>query len=244
MPDSSAQSRPDYPARFCTTHWSVVSLAGEAESPHAGAALEKLCAGYWYPIYAEIRRRGHSSPDAQDLTQEFFASLLRRQSFAGADKNKGRFRSFILGALTYFLIDHLEHKSALKRGGHCEILSLDTEEAEQLLEHENLRTEPAERQFDRRWAITLLDQAFRRLQEEFARDRKDSVFAAVKPFLAHETGSNEYHAPAAQLGVSPGAFAVTVHRVRGRFRDILRAEVANTLVNPADVDDELRHLFS
>jgi DNA-directed RNA polymerase specialized sigma24 family protein len=228
---------------FRTTHWSVVSVAGDAGSPLAQAALETLCARYWYPIYAQIRRCGHSPHDAQDLAQEFFALLLRRQSIAAADRNKGRFRTYLLGALKYFLLDQRDHRSTQKRGGQCEIISLDADQAEQWLNHEDERVASPEREFDRRWSITLLDRAFRRLEEEYAAHGKAALFAELKPFLAHQSESGAYAAPAQRVGLTASAFGVAVHRFRARYRELLKAEVADTLANPANVDEELRQLF-
>jgi len=230
--------------QFLTTHWSLVARAGESDSPAAREALEKLCRGYWYPIYAEVRRRGFAAHDAQDFTQEFFATLLRRNSFAAARQDKGRFRSYLLGALGYFLTDQWHKQRAEKRGGGMEVLSLDAaEEGERRFSEEPATQLTPEKVFDSRWALTLLDRAFARLRDEYSTQKKAALFEALKGFLAAEASEGGYAAPAAQLDITPSHVAVAVHRLRQRFRELVRAEVAETVANPGDVDDEMRQLF-
>lgn len=228
---------------FHTTQWSLVVEAGEDDSAVASVALEKLCRAYWYPIYAEIRRRNHSPHDAQDLTQEFFACLLRRQSFATARRERGRFRSFLLGALNYFLSDHRDRQNAAKRGGGQRLLSLDELEAEPRYQEEPVTNQTPEKIFDQRWAVALMELALGRLATEFDRAGKAAIFAEIKPFLAVETSESGYAEPARRLGMRPAAIAVAVHRLRFRYRDLIRAEVTETLANPADAEDELKHLL-
>lgn len=219
-------------------------LAGQEDSPAATDALEKLCRAYWYPIYAEIRRRGFAPHDAQDYTQEFFACLLRRSSFASADKNKGRFRSYLIGALNYFLTDQWHRERTEKRGGGVPLLSLDAPSDVE----ERFIAEPAsqltpEKIFDARWALMLMDRAFIRVRAEYAGSGKAKLFEALKPFLAAESGDEGYAKPAHALGMTASHVAVAVHRLRQRFRDCVRAEVADTVANPAEVEDEMRELF-
>ena len=230
-------------SHFVTTAWSVVREAGLTDSPQASQALEKLCRVYWYPIYAEMRRRHFSHHDAQDLTQNFFACLLRRHSFAGADRSRGRFRSYLLGALKFFLADEFDRQHAEKRGGGRPIVSLDDLEAERRFQEEPASALSPDESFDRRWALALMERTFVRLETEFAANDKLPMFAALKPFLAAETSDGGYAAPAEKLQMTPASVAVAVHRMRQRFRELIRAEAAETLANLAEVDDELRHLF-
>jgi DNA-directed RNA polymerase specialized sigma24 family protein len=230
--------------KFLTTRWSVVILAGQERSPAATDALEKLCRAYWYPIYAEIRRRGFASHDAEDYTQEFFACLLRRNSFALADKNKGRFRSYLVGALNYFLTDQWLRQRTGKRGGGAPVLSLDAPgDAEERFIAEPASQLTPEKIFDARWALMLMERAFTRIRDEYAASGKAELFEALKPFLAAESGDEGYAKPAHDLGMSASHVAVLVHRLRRRFRDCVCAEVADTVANPADVESEMRELF-
>jgi RNA polymerase sigma-70 factor (ECF subfamily) len=230
-------------AVFATTHWSVVLRAGEAGSVAGTTALERLCQSYWYPVYAEIRRRGHGEHDAQDLTQEFFACLLRRDSFASASPAKGRFRSYLLGALDYFLNDARARAGSLKRGGGREIVSLETLDGEARYRAEPATRETPETVFDRRWLLSLIETGLHTLEAEQAAAGKGTQFARLKLFLAAETEVGDYRQIAAALGLKTGAVAVAVHRLRHRYREIIRAAVRQTLLNPEELDDELRHLL-
>jgi RNA polymerase sigma-70 factor (ECF subfamily) len=226
---------------FTTTHWSVVLAAGDAASPRADAALEQLCRAYWYPLYAFIRRRGHDAHQAQDLTQAFFADLLARQSLASAQPEKGRFRSFLLGAVQNFLAKERERARTLKRGGHCTFLSLDEEDAEGRYRREPAHDWTPEKLFERRWALTLLDHTLAALRDEHRRAGKLTLFEALESFLSVETTG--YAAPAAALGMSEGAVRVAVHRLRRRYGELLRAGIAQTLASPDEVEAEMAHLF-
>jgi RNA polymerase sigma-70 factor (ECF subfamily) len=230
-------------AIFATTHWSVVLCAGGADSTEGRAALEQLCRSYWYPIYAEVRRRGHGEHDAQDLTQEFFACLLRRDSFAAACPRKGRFRSYLLGALDYFLSDIHARNRAAKRGGGQSPIPLDELEAEACYQADAASADTPDRAFDRRWLVAVLDAGLRVLEAEQTAAGKAAQFARLKPFLACEIGSGDYQQVAAELGQKPGTVAVAVHRLRQRYQEIIRTEVRQTLTDPDDLDHELRHLF-
>lgn len=226
---------------FATTRWSVVACTGGEEEKAVNAALAMLCQAYWRPIYAEIRRRGHGPEDAQDLTQEFFACLLRRQSFGRADRGKGRFRSYLLGALDYFLTDMHRRRTAEKRGGGQPAVTMDGDEAERWLEGTASPHPDPAAHFDHRWALTIMDQAFVRLQGEY--EGRAELFAEISPFLAADSGGEGYAAPGTKLGMTKQAVAVAVHRMRQRYRNLVRREVEMTLANPAEVDAELRHLF-
>lgn len=228
---------------FATTHWSIVLQAGESDSPAARAALERLCSAYWYPLYAHVRRRGHDPSDAPDLTQEFFAVLLRRNSLARVGPEKGRFRTFLLTALDYFLNDHFDRQQAAKRGGGRLPIALDALAAEQRLALEPTTDESPDKAFDRRWAAALLEQAFARLAAEQAETGKAEVFARLKPLLAREIEPGEYDAIAAELGASPNTLAKTVQRLRLRARELLIEEASQTVAAPADAERELRDLF-
>ncbi|MBL9133203.1 MAG: sigma-70 family RNA polymerase sigma factor, partial [Verrucomicrobiaceae bacterium] len=212
-------------------------------SHEAKQALNELCEAYWRPIYAEIRRRGHTPADAQDLTQEFMARLLRQNSFGRAEESKGRFRSYLLGALDYFLANHLRDQRAQKRGGGMEIVSLDAEEAESwfaLLPADGAT--PAEA-FDHGWTMLLMDRALAALEAEYGERGQATVFGMLKPFLATDAGVDGYAETAAQAGMTENSFRVAVHRLRKRFRQCVREQVEVTVADPADTDAEMRHLF-
>lgn len=229
---------------FATTHWSVVIEAGSEHSQAAAAALEKLCSTYWYPVYAEIRRRGHPPHDAQDLAQDFFACLLRRHSFANADKSRGRFRSYLLGALNYFLADQYARQQTEKRGGHCLILSLDALDPEARYLEDPAAADQPETLFDRRWKESLLEEALARLKLEYAEAKKEKLFESLKPFLALDVPPGGYDQPSRELGMTPSTLAVAVYRMRQRYGELVRSIVAETVANPAEADDELRQLFA
>ena len=232
------------PARpFMPTQWSVVHSAAQTSSPQADAALETLCRTYWLPLYAYVRRQGHRPHDAQDLTQEFFARLLKNKSFAGADRQKGKFRTYLLGALHHFLADEWDKARAEKRGGRCETFSLDALEPEARYALEPSTDLTPDKVFDRRWAATLLEQALRRLREEFTAAGQARHFDLLKTFLTSDAGSGGYDEVAAQLATSPATVAVVVHRLRQRYRAAVRAEIAHTVNGPDELEEELRGLF-
>lgn len=234
---------PDGSPVFATTHWSVVLQAGEGDSPAGRAALERLCATYWYPLYAHIRRRGHGPQDAPDLTQEFFAVLLRRQSLARVGPEKGRFRTFLLTALDYFLNDQMDRAHTAKRGGGVVAIALDALAAEQRFAVEPVTNETPDKAFDRRWAAALLEQAFARLASEQSENGKAVLFGELKPMLAREVEPGEYDALAAKLGIPPNTLAKTVQRLRLRARELLIDEAAHTVAAKGDAERELRELF-
>ena len=227
---------------FATTHWSVVLEAGQGEAEAASRALENLCRAYWYPLYAFIRRRGHDAHEAQDLTQAFFADLLARESFATAQPQKGRFRSFLLGAAQNFLGKQRERAQTLKRGGQCAFVSLDEEDAEGRYRHEPAHDWTPEKLFERRWALTLLDNTLAALREEYRRAGKTPHFDALQTFLSAEAAS--YVEAASALRLSEGAVRVAVHRLRRRYGELLRAEIAQTVADAGEVEAEVAHLFT
>ena len=228
---------------FTTTHWSVVRAAGETSSA-SHAALEQLCRVYWPPLYAYIRRQGYPVHDAQDLVQGFFALLLEKNFVGMADREKGKFRSFLLTALNRFLNGERDRTNAAKRGGGKVLISLDEQTGEGLLVLEPASDSTPEKEFEKNWAITLLRQALARLREESLAAGKAAVFDQLKPFLEGEARSGQYAAAAARLRMSVNGVAVTVHRLRQRYRELVRAEIANTVAGPEELEDELQHLFA
>jgi len=232
-----------HPQGFATTRWSLVLAAGRGDAPEAAAALAALCQTYWYPLYAFVRRSGHPADEARDLTQEFFARLLEKHSLRAADSERGRFRSFLLTALKRFLSKQRHQARAQKRGGGRKPLSLDFEEGESRYRLEPVTEVTAEAIYERHWALTLLEQVMARLRDEFERAGKPDAFDRLKVFLTGEAAAPSYRAVAVELGMTEGAVKVAVHRLRRRFRERVLAEIAQTVAAPADVDEELRHLF-
>lgn len=229
---------------FRTTHWSAVVLAGQSGTPQADDALERLCRVYWPPLYAYVRRLGHGAHDAQDLTQEFFARLLEKNYLRLADRERGRFRSFLLTSLKHFLVNDWIRGQAQKRGGGQKVFSIDDEAAERLYLQQPADQGEAEHLFDRRWALTLLERAMDRLGGDYAGTGKSELFQRLKPFLLTEGSGDSYRQVAVPLALSEGAVKVAVHRMRQRFRDVVRDEIAQTVADPADVDEELRLLMA
>lgn len=240
---ASSSSAGGQNARFATTRWSIVVHAGKLETPAARDALEHLCRTYWYPLYSHVRRRGHSPADAQDLTQEFFARLLARDTLAAADPARGRFRSFILTVLDRFLADEWDKARTQKRGGGCEILSLDVVAAERRFESDTSGSDAPDRAFDRQWAVALLESVLTRLSEEYRSKGQERLFATLRPSLVNAHGSESCAALAAQLNLAEGTVRVAVHRLRKRYRALLEAEIAETVATPEEAQEELRHLF-
>ncbi len=217
--------------------------ARDKESPRCAEALEALCHAYWYPLYAYVRRQGHSPHDAQDLTQEFFARLLQKDYLLAADREKGRFRTFLLVALKRFLANEWDRSRAQKRGGGHVHLSLDTSTAETRYQTEPARDLPPDRIYERRWALTLLDQSLARLRGEFVAAGKTREFDELKVFLTAEKGAISHADVASRLGLTEGAVRVAVHRLRRRYREIFREEVAQTVSHPQEIEEEIRHLL-
>jgi DNA-directed RNA polymerase specialized sigma24 family protein len=229
---------------FQTTHWSVVLLAGQADSPAGNAALEKLCHAYWPPVYFFARRKGYNDADAKDLTQQFFSLLLARNDFAGLDGAKGKFRTFLLAAFTHFLANEHDRATALKRGGGQRALPLEDLTDQQLAQFSSAENAAPGKLFDRNWALAVLAQSLARLKTEMAGTGKTAQFDLLKNFLTAEGLSADYADTARTLGVAPGSVPVLVHRLRQRYREIVRAELAQTVATPSDLEEEMRHLFA
>jgi RNA polymerase sigma-70 factor (ECF subfamily) len=222
----------------------VLAAGEERPSGHAREALATLCEAYWYPLYAFLRGRGHSPADAEDLTQAFFALLLEKQVIRQADPARGRFRSFLLKALQNFAANVHARNTAAKRGGGVSALSLELDQAEDRFGLEASAAETPERAFDRRWALTLLDRVMSRLQDDAVLKGKDEQFETLKPYLPGDEPQLSYSGTATALGVSEGAVKVAVHRLRRKFRDILQDEISQTVSSRAEIEDELRHLWT
>ncbi len=230
-------------AGFATTHWSLIAAARDGAAPAAREALAALCTAYWYPVYAHVRRQGFGPEQAQDLTQEFFARLLERDFLEAADPDKGKFRSFLLAACRNFVANQRDHDRALKRGGGRQPLSLDFDAAERRYAREPSHALTPERLFKRRWALTLLDGVLDRLRAEYQGAAKANLFDRLKGFLAGDRPAVRYQQIAAELGMTEGAVKVAVHRLRQRYRELVRDEIARTVETPEQVDDEIRALF-
>jgi len=243
-PSDGVEPSAKVPGLFTTTHWSVVLTAGEEQSPQAAQALATLCRTYWYPLYAYIRRRGYSPEDAQDLTQEYFARLLKRNYPAQADRAKGKFRSFLLLTLNHFLSDDHERATTRKRGGGQPTVSLDGLNSEDRYRLEIADELSPEKLFERRWAQTVLDQALARLQAEFVADGKAEHYEILKAFEPGEQKTVSYAEAAVQLGVSESAVKSLVHRLRQRHGELVREEIAHTVSTAAEIDEELRYLIA
>jgi len=231
------------PHWFRTTHWSLVALAGEADSPQATAALEKLCQTYWLPLYSYIRRQGYGPHDAQDLAQGFFARLLRMKSLASVGPQKGKFRTFLLAGLNHFLSDERDHARAEKRGGGKNLISLDATSAEERYLEVPAPELTPEKLFDRRWALTVMEQALGRLRKEYGTAGNAALFEQLRGFLSREAGPGEYESSGQKLGISPGGMAVAVHRLRRRYRECVRFELSQTVTSREDLELEMKYLF-
>ena len=228
---------------FATTRWSVVLNAGEAPSAQQAEALAQLCQAYWYPLYAYARREGASIEDAQDLTQEFFARLLERNYLDRADPNKGRFRWFLLGALKHFLANQRERARSLRRGGRIVHIPLDDITAEKRYQLELSTPLTPDKNFDRAWALTLLERVREQLRDHFEKAGKRERFETLASFLPGGQEKKSYADMAAELGMSEGALRVELHRFKATYRQLLRTEIAHTVSAPAEVDEELRYLI-
>lgn len=245
-PDTPSPITPPPPGSdiFATTRWTVVLAAGARTSPQSAQALEELCRIYWYPLYAYVRRQGHSREDAEDLTQGFFARLLARHDLGGLAAERGKFRAFLLAALKHFLANERARARASKRGGGQSPLSLDWPGANTRYELTPLEAPTPDRLFDREWATALLGRVLERMSAEFAAAGRADFFAQVKATLTLDAGGIAYPQVAAATGLTDGALRVAIHRLRRRYRQLLREEVAQTLAEPRGVDEELRSLFA
>ena len=229
--------------QFPPTLWSVVLAAGQGGT-RSREALAALCQTYWYPLYSFLRRQGKGPHDAEDLTQAFFAHLLAGSALEKVRRERGKFRSFLLSSLKHFVIDEWAKASAQKRGGGTQLLSLDAEHAEAMHTAASMDHLHPEALFERRWAMTLLDRVLSRLEAEWAQVGKRDRFQQLSPFLSGEPQSLTYAEVGRPLGMTAGAVKVAVLRLRQRYRELLREEVANTVAAETDVDEELRHLLA
>ena len=231
-------------AQFPQTLWSVVLLAGQSSSLRSQEALATLCRAYWFPLYAYLRRQGKSPHDAQDLTQGFLAHLLEKNTLSRAQRTKGKFRSFLLASLQYFLADERDKAQAQKRGGGATLIALDNRGAEQRYQAQPVEKLDPAKVFERRWAMTLLDRTLSRLEAEFAGPGRKERFEQLQVFLLGEPKTISYAEAGKRIGIKEGAVKVAVLRLRQRFRELLRAEIASTVANEQEVEEEMRYLFT
>jgi RNA polymerase sigma-70 factor (ECF subfamily) len=222
----------------------MVLAASASSGDTSRDALARLCQIYWRPVYAFVRRRGYDSDQAEDLTQGFFAQLLEKNYLLDADRERGRFRSFLLTSVKHFLANEWDRSQALKRGGGRAVVSIDLVEAEQWYEPSTVEAVTPERLFERRWALALLAQVMATLRAEYVSAGREDHFDVLVGFLHRDAGGERYQAAADRLGVSAGALRMSVHRLRRRYRELLRSEISNTLDAPDDVDDEIRFLLT
>jgi RNA polymerase sigma factor (sigma-70 family) len=230
--------------RFASTHWSLVAAAGQPSSPQSQEALATLCRLYWYPLYAYARRKLANADDAQDLTQAFFTELLEKDYLQAADPARGKFRSFLLTAFKHFLVKARERDQAQKRGGSRHLVPLDFQAGERRYHLEPTDSVTPETIFERRWALTLLEQSLARLREEFERSGKAKLFECLKETLTGDGSTEPYAQIARRLDMTEQAVKVAVHRLRRRYQELLREEIGQTVTTAAEIDDELRNLFA
>ena len=229
---------------FVTTHWSVVLTARDGTSPQCREALEELCRTYWYPLYGYIRRRGYTHEDARDLTQEFFLCVNASNFLASVSSEKGKFRSFLLASLNHFLANDWHRANAQKRGGGAGHVPIDSDACEDRHLADLATAEAPEAFFDKQWALTILERALNALREELAASGKQPIFDHLKIYLTDASAGKDYADAATQLQMKPGTVAVTVHRLRARYREIVRASVAQTVGSEADLESEMSYLLS
>lgn len=229
--------------RFATTQWSIVLAAGHGGDTHARQALETLCNAYWYPLYAYARRRGYDPDRARDVTQAFFTDLLEREALRGLDPAKGRFRAFLLASIRHFFAHERDREQAAKRGGDAHTVSLDAGEAERRFDLEPQADLTPEQVFERRWGLTVMERAMARLKTQIESSGRPEIFAVLKPYLTGADNAS-YCEVAAGLSMNVGAVKVAVHRLRQSYGKLLRQEIAETLVDPSEVDAELRYLLT
>ena len=227
-------------SRFPTTRWTLVVAAGNPQRTEARSALVSLCENYWYPLYAYLRRRGYPADQAQDLTQEFFTRVLEGRYLDRADPEKGRFRSFLLTSLKFFVADQEDRQRARKRGGG-QIVSLEFSSGEERYQREPAHNETPDRIFERRWALSVLDGVVKKLRDEFVQHGRPEHFERLKVFLLGQSDIS-YAVLAQEMNTSEGALRVAIHRLRKRYREVFRQEIADTVADPAEVESELRYL--
>ncbi len=244
MPESAKESDAARPRVFATTHWSVVLAAKETDSAPAQSALETLCRGYWYPIYVYVRRKGYGPDEAQDLTQEFFAQLIAKEHLRLADQKKGKFRTFLLAMLDYFLAREWSRAHRQKRGGQFVFISLDQQTPEERYQLDLADSETPEKKFLRHWALTVLEQAMNTLEHECCENGKAALFSETKELLSGERDCATYAEIGRRLNMAEGATRMAVHRLRRRYGELLRNEIAQTVSRPEEVEEEMRYLLS
>jgi RNA polymerase sigma-70 factor (ECF subfamily) len=240
QPDSVGDAQ----GAFATTHWSVVLAAKDSESLEVDGALEALCRSYWYPLYVFVRRRGYSPHDAQDLTQEFFARLLHKDYLRSVDRRKGKFRSFLLAALEHFLANEWRRSQAEKRGGKVQFIPMDQDTSEQRYLQVPASGLSPEAAFEQQWATAILQTVLKRLRQEFMESDKSAAFDELKVYLTGEKPESSYDELAAKIGKTPAALKMAVSRMRHRYGELLREEIAHTVSNPLEVEEEMRALFA
>lgn len=238
--DASTHPRDDV---FATTHWTVVLAAGKTHTPQSDHALEQLCRTYWFPLYAYVRRRGYPKEDAEDLTQAFFARFLAKNYLKDLSIERGRFRAFLLASLKHFLINEWDKTQRLKRGGGAAHLSLDWKTADTHFQIASTAEPSPDKAYDREWALALLSKVIERLQAECESEGRRKQFAELKIFLTAGKGALSHAEAGKALGMDEAAVRTAVHRLRKRYRQLLRDEIAQTLSNPAQVDEEMQALF-
>lgn len=243
MSSSSGNPTPAGDGRFHTTRWSMVLSLREADRQDNATALDELCKQYWYPIYAFSRRQGADASSAADLTQAFFCHILQRDLFAEASPDRGRFRTFLLACFKNFQLNEHRRDTTEKRGGKVKTFAIDVDIGESRYRQEPTHDETPERLFERRWAMTLLDRALQQLDEEFACSGKKELYEALKPFLSGTPATSSYPEIAETFIMSPTAIKVTMHRLRTRYRELIREEVRQTVNSAEEVEEELLKLF-
>ncbi|KPK40005.1 MAG: hypothetical protein AMJ65_10960 [Phycisphaerae bacterium SG8_4] len=240
---SETHSTPGDTNEFATTHWSVVLSAGSPESTRYQEALERLCQTYWFPIYAYLRRKGYGANSAEDHTQGFFTHMIEMQDLCQADPNRGRFRSFLLSMLKHFMADQWDRSQAQKRGGGKKVLSLDFADAETRYKLEPSHQLSPDKLFEKSWALAVLDQTMAQLKAESSGTRRQTLFENLKAHLAGQSNTVPYRELATKLEMTEGAIKVAVHRLRQRYRELLREHIAQTVSGPEQIEDEIRALF-
>lgn len=230
--------------RFATTHWSVVLQAGQPKDPGYKQALEALCRSYWFPLYAYLRRNGYNNQQAEDYTQAFFCRLLEKHVIGMADSKRGKFRSFLLSTLKHFLSDEYDRAQAQKRGGGRKLLSIDFTAAENQYALEPAYSLSPEKLFDKSWALTVLERTMSRLKAELTAQNKQDLFDHLKIYLTSEKDSIPYREKAAEMNLTEGNVRTAVHRLRRRYRKLLRDEIAQTVTADNQVDEEIDDLFN
>ncbi len=229
---------------FATTRWTVVLAAGRGSGPQADLALEELCRTYWFPLYSYVRRQGYTKENAEDLTQAFFLRFLERNFLEGVASDKGKFRAYLLVCLKHFLINEWDRANRLKRGGGVAPLSLDWQDADARYQINPADNLSPDKLYDRTWAVTLLERVITRLRDESVAEGRANIFDQLKPFLTVGKSAIPYAGAAEALGLNEGATRVAVHRLRRRYRELLRDEISQTLSDPTQVEGELQALFA